>query len=104
MSEICHLKTPLYSADSINLENQTQLCYLYQHISNNREDRAIEWINKYNQIYLKQKDIESVLYAAVQQNMDVCINLLKEKELVTETQINHYKTYWNTLMLKASTV
>lgn len=101
MSNICEIKKSTYDAGYILMEDQNQKCYLYQHIHNDREDRAVEWINTFHSTYLdnNKNELLSVLWEAVKKNMNNVIDLLTTKGLVTDSQIDKYKTDWETLKL-----
>lgn len=49
------------------IDEQDDICYLYQHIHFSRQDRAIEWISKYLSKHLDQNVIktEEVVYMAI---------------------------------------
>jgi hypothetical protein len=92
----CEIKTPPYSAKSMKLEDQTEIAYLYQHISNHQESKAVEWINKYHATHLRDRnECRSVLFAAIKTNMNEVILTLQINNLATSSEVAELEQQWN---------
>lgn len=96
------VRSPPYSADTMDVKDQDEICYLYQHIFNHRADRALEWMQMHCSDLIKLKDAESIAYELVKQDMNELLNWMVEKQLVTTESITEHKTYWSDLKKQAS--